>query len=147
MLEKKIQDEIKQAMKDGQKEKVSVLRMVMSEIKNKKIADGVDELDDQKVTALIQKKARQHKESIEKFREGGRDDLVEKEIRELAVIEEYLPEAMTEEELTGIVAGCIEELGASSGKDMGRVMKEGISRVEGRADGKQISRMVKEKLG
>jgi len=147
MLEEKIQSDMKEALKAGDKDKVSTLRMVMSEMKNKKIEDGTEELDDAKVVSLMQKKARQHKESIEKFREGGRDDLAEKETRELAVIEEYLPEEMAEEELTGIISGVIEETGASSARDMGRVMKEVISRVQGRADGKVISRIVKEKLG
>ncbi len=146
MLEKQITEELKDALKSGQKVKVSVLRMLISEMKNRKIADRVKELEDEKVIGLIQKMARRHKESIEQFKQGNREDLVKKETEELAVLEVFLPEQISEEELAGIISGSIERLGAGSPKDMGRVMSDVMARVGGRADGKVISRMVKEKL-
>ncbi|RKY42576.1 MAG: GatB/YqeY domain-containing protein [Candidatus Makaraimicrobium thalassicum] len=146
MLEKDITEALKQALKSGQKVKVSVIRMLISEIKNKKIADRVKELDDQKVIGLVQKMVRQHKESIEQFRQGRREDLVTKETAELAVLDEYLPEQIPEEEIARIISGSIERTGAVSSKDMGRVMSDVMGLIQGRADGKVISRMVKERL-
>ena len=146
MLEKDITEALKQALKSGQKVKVSVIRMLISEIKNKKIADRVKELDDQKVIGLVQKMVRQHKESIEQFRQGSREDLVTKETAELAVLDEYLPEQIPEEEIARIISGSIERMGAVSSKDMGRVMSDVMGLIQGRADGKVISRMVKERL-
>jgi len=146
MLEKNIADTLNQSLKNGEKTRVSVLRMLRSEIANKKIEDGVKELNDEKIVVIVQKMARQHKESIEKFREGGRDDLVKKETEELAVLEEYLPEQLSEEELSRMIAESITRTGASSPGDMGRVMSDVMSRVQGRADGKTVNRIVIEKL-
>lgn len=146
MLEKELPEILKQSMKDGLKVKVSVLRMVLSEIKNKKIEEGLKELTDDKVISLIQKMARQHKESIEQFKSGDRSDLVKKEEDELAVLEEYLPEQLSEDEVKKIVSEVIEATGAASPADMGGVMREVMARVAGRADGKVISALVKEKL-
>lgn len=147
MLEKNIQKNLEEALKGGKKVKVSVLRMLISEIKNKKIADRVkEELGDDKVISLIQKMVRQHQESIEQFKQGGREDLVNKETEEMNLLKEYLPEALSEEELTGIIMEVIKEKNASSMKDMGSVMNAVMERVKGRADGKTISRIVKEKL-
>ncbi|MFC1480320.1 GatB/YqeY domain-containing protein [Candidatus Omnitrophota bacterium] len=146
MLEKEIPEALKSALKNGQKLRVSVFRMLISEINNKKIADRIKQLDDEKVIGLIQKTVRQHKESIEKFKQGNREDLVSKETEEMSILEEYLPEQISGEELARIVSESIEKTGASSQKDMGAVMGEVMNRVKGRADGKVISRMVKEKL-
>ena len=146
MLEKDIQDVLKEALKSGQKTKVSVIRMLISEINNKKISDQVKELSDEKIIGLIQKMVRQHKESIAQFKEGNRQDLVDKETEELKVLEEYLPEELSREELEKIISEVITETGATSPKDMGTVMGEVMGRVKGRADGKLISEIVKEKL-
>jgi len=147
MLEEKIQDLIKDALKGGEKVKVSVLRMLINEIKNKKIADRASELDDEKVIGLIQKMVSRHKESIEGFKQGGREDLVEKETEEMKILAEFLPEPLSEEELERIIVESIETLGAESMKDMGKVMSDVAQRVQGRADGKTISSIVKQKLG
>ncbi|MFH1552938.1 MAG: GatB/YqeY domain-containing protein [Candidatus Omnitrophota bacterium] len=122
MLEKEIPEALKRALKNGQKLRVSVLRMLISEINNKKIADRAKQLDDERVIGLIQKTMRQHKESIEKFKQGNREDLVKKETEEMAILKEYLPEQISEEELARIVSESIEKTGASSPKDMGAVM-------------------------
>ena len=147
MLDNQISDSLKQALKAGDKTKVSVLRMVLSDIKNKKIEDGVKELDDEHVILLIQKRARQHQESIKQFEEGGRQDLVEKEASELKYLEEYLPEQLSEEEVTKIVEEVIAETGASSVRDMGKVMGQIMPRVKGKADGRLINKIVGSKLG
>ena len=146
MLEAKISDDLKTALKSGDKIKVSVLRMFISDLKNRKIADKVKDLDDEIVTAVMKKMAKRYADSIDQFKQAGRDDLVEKETSELRVLKEYLPESMPEEELSGIVSEVIKELGAESQKDMGTVIKNVLGRVSGRADGKDVSRIVKEKL-
>ena len=146
MLEKKITDDLKAALKEGDKVKVSALRMLIAQIKNKKIAERASELDDDSIVALLQKMVRQHKESIEQFKAGGREDLVSRETQEMTVLEKYLPEMMTQDELARVVAEEIEKAGASSPKDMGAVMGAVMARVKGRADGKAISALVREKL-
>ena len=146
MLEKDINERLMQAMKSGDKVQVSELRMLISELKNKKIADGVKELDDEKVISIIQKIARKHKESIAQFKQGNRNDLVEKESQELAVLEKYLPEQLAEEEIEKIVAEVIQEVGATSPKDMGKLMSALMPRFKGCADGRVVNEIVKKKL-
>ena len=146
MLEKKIAKNLKAALKEGDKVKVSVLRMLVSAINNKKIEARVQEMDDDNVLGTIQKTVKQHKESIEKFSEGGREDLVDKEKAEMAVLEEYLPEPISVEELEKMVVESIAATGAASPADMGKVMNDVMGKVKGAADGKLISGMVKEKL-
>jgi len=146
MLEVKISEDLKTSLKEGDKTSVSALRMLISEIKNRKIEKIAKSLDDADVIALVQKMIRQHKESIEQFRQGKREDLVKKETDEMAALEKYLPAQMTEKELDGIIAQVISDLGASSAKDMGSVMKEVMKKTSGMADGKVISQKVKEKL-
>jgi uncharacterized protein YqeY len=146
-LEEKLNADLKNALKAGEKTKVSAFRMAISEIKNRKIADRAEKLEDEKVAGIIQKMVRQHKESIEQFKRGGREDLAKKEEEELAVLKEYMPEEISPEELEKIVSESIAETGVSSPKDMGKVMKDVMGRVQGRADGKVISEIVKKKLG
>ncbi len=147
MLEKDISKKLKEAMKAGKKVEVSVLRMVISEIKNKKIDEGLKELEDDKTLGVIQKIARQHKESISQFTEGNRSDLVAAEEEELAILKEYLPEQLSPEAVKKIVNEVISDTGVTSLKEIGQVMKEVMARVKGRADGKIINQVVKEQLG
>lgn len=147
MLEEDVREALKEALKNGKTLQVSVFRMLLSDIKNKKIADKEKELSDEKVIGLIQKMVNRHKESIEQFKQGGRDDLVKKETLEMAVLEAYLPEKIPEEELVCIVSESIKQTGATSMKDMGAVMGVIMGRVKGRADGKVINKIVREKLG
>jgi len=146
MLEGKIKTDLKSSLKEGKKAEVSVLRMILSAIKNKKIEEVSKTLDDEKIIGVIQKMARQHKESIEQFKQGGREDLVEKETEELKTLENYLPEPLTEDELEGIILESINRLGAASMKDMGAVMRDVMEKTGGRADGKVVSNKVKERL-
>ena len=146
MLEKQINDEIKKAMKNGDKVVLSTLRMALSELKNKKIEDRVEYLSDEKTITVLQKMVKRYKESIEQFRKGNRDDLVDKESAEMSVLEGFLPEQMSAEELNGLIDDIIAETAASSVKDMGKVMALISSRAGGRVDGKTASEMVKKKL-
>ncbi|VAX34290.1 Transamidase GatB domain protein [hydrothermal vent metagenome] len=141
----RIDSDLKVAMKSSEKIKVSTLRMVKASLKNLEIEKG--ELSDDDVIGVLSTQAKQRRESISEFEKGGRQDLADQEREELAVILGYLPEQLSEEELTGIILETIKETGASSLKDMGRLMKSLMPRVKGRADGKLVSRKVKELLG
>jgi hypothetical protein len=146
MREKDLSNELKEALKSGNKVKLSVIRMLMSEIKNKKIEDRADELDEKTLTGLTRKMARRYKESIDKFREGGRQDLVDKESAELEVLEQYLPEQMPEKQVEAIVDRVISETGATTIKDMGKVMGPVLDEISGRCDGGTVSRIVRSRL-
>ncbi|WP_029520263.1 GatB/YqeY domain-containing protein [Persephonella sp. IF05-L8] len=144
-LLKKLQDEMKAAMKSGQKDRLSVIRMLISEIKKVQI-DKKKELSDEEIIEVLQRYAKQRKEAIKQYREAGREDLAQKEEFELSVVQEFLPQPLSQEELEKIVDETIAELGASSMKDMGRVMKAVLDKVKGRADGATVSAIVKNKL-
>ena len=146
MLEKDISLSLQQALKAGEKIKISTFRLLMNEIKNRKIAERADELEDPVVIGIIHKMVKQRRESIKQFKQGGRDDLVEIEEKEQAVLESYLPEQISEEEMEGIVTEVISQTGATSMKEMGKVMKEVMNKVQGQADGVVVSNMVKKKL-
>lgn len=145
-LEERLIEDMRAALKDGQKVRVSVLRMAIAAVKNRKIDLMADSLEDKDVIALLQKTVRQHKESIDKFGVGGRDDLVAQETEEMAILEGYLPKQMSAGELAVIVDEAINRTGATSLKDMGAVMNDVMSVVKGRADGKAISSVAREKL-
>ena len=144
-LLKKLQDEMKAAMKSGQKDRLSVIRMLISEIKKVQI-DKKKELSDEEIIEVLQRYAKQRKESIKQYREAGREDLAQKEEFELGVVQEFLPQPLSQEELEKIIDETIAELGASSMKDMGKVMKAVLEKVKGRADGAAVSAIVKNKL-
>lgn len=146
MLEKDINEILKSALKGGEKLKVSVMRMLMSEISYKKIADRIKELDAEKIAGLIQKMIRQHKESIEKFRQGKRDDLVAKETEEMAILESYLPKQLSYEEICSIVEDAVEKTKASSVKDIGMVIAMVMANGKGRIDGKTAGKIARERL-
>jgi len=146
MMEKRLSEDVKEALKAGNKTRVSTLRLLISEIKNRKIDLRGEELTDDDIISVIQKFAGQRKESIDQFKLGGRNDLAEKESEELSILEEYLPEQLSMEELTAIIDGVISGAGTVSMKDMGAVMKDVISKARGRADGGRISEIVKGKL-
>ncbi|GMT46541.1 MAG: aspartyl-tRNA amidotransferase subunit B [bacterium] len=141
----RIDSDLKVAMKSSEKIRVSTLRMVKASLKNLEIEKG--ELSDDDLIGVLSTQAKQRRESISEFEKGGRQDLADQEREELAVILGYLPEQLSEEELAGIILETIRETGASSLKDMGRLMKSLMPRVKGRADGKLVSRKVKELLG
>jgi len=144
MLEK-IRNDLKAAMKAGDKTALSTLRMVLSAIKSKQVEAG-EELSEADVIAVIEKGVKTRKESIEQFKKGGRDDLVAKEEAELKVLEKYLPQRLSEEEVRSLVDKIIAEEGASNKGDIGKVMKRIMAEYRGQVDGKQVQQIVAEKL-
>jgi uncharacterized protein len=146
MLREKIADEMRAAMKAREQARVSTLRMLMTAIKNAEV-EKLHELSDDEVLDVIAREAKRRRESIEAFEKGGRSDLVDKETAELRVLEAYLPDKLSDEELTALVDQAVAETGASSPKQMGEVMKALMPKIRGRADGAQVSALVKAKLG
>lgn len=131
------------AMKSKEVEKLSALRMMKAAIKNKEV-EMRKELEDPQVLQVLMTMIRQHRDSIEQFDKGGRPDLSEKEAGEIKVIEQYMPAAVSEEEIRSVVESVIAETGAKSPKDMGMVMKACMARFEGRPiDGRQVNELVK----
>lgn len=148
MLEKKINESIPAALKGKDQTGLSVLRMMVSEIKNYKIANLIKgDLPDRDVVSVLQKMAKKYRESIESFEKGGRKDLVEKESRELAFLSDFLPAGLSEKEVEDLVLKAIKDTGASSPSDLAVVMKAVMSLVGGRADGRLVNGIVRAKLG
>jgi len=145
-LKQKLTDDLKQAMRAGDKVRRSVIRLAMAAIKNAEIARHAA-LDDTDILGIIAKEARQRQESIEAFRQGNRQDLVAQEEAELAVLKEYLPRQMTREEIIAAARQVIEEVGAQGPSDKGKVMPQLIAQLKGKADGREINAIVTELLG
>jgi len=145
ILKQKLTDDLKQAMRDGDTVKRSVIRLVMAAIKNAEIARQAT-LEDADILGVIAKEVRQRKESIEAFKQGKRADLVSQEEAEMAVLEKYLPQQMSREEVVAEARKVIAEVGASGLSDKGKVMPQLIARLKGRADGREINEVVTELL-
>jgi hypothetical protein len=146
MLEEKIGKDYIQAMKSGDKVRSQTLSFLRAQLKNILIDKRIDKLEDEEVIPVIKKQIKQRQESIVQFEKGGRQDLVGKESAELAILREYLPEEMSEAALEEIVTRSIAEAHAVSMKDMGKVMKIVTGKVQGRADNKLVSELVKRAL-
>lgn len=144
-LQERIQEDLLNAVRQRDAERSNVLRMIKAEIRNAEI-DSQEPLDDQGVLAVLSKAAKNRRESIAAYREGGREDLVAAEERELEIIEAYLPKQLSEDEVREIVAQAVEELDAQGPGDMGRVMKYLMSRFQGQVDGRMVNAMVREAL-
>lgn len=144
-LEEKLLDDMKAAMKSGDKLVLDTLRVLRAELKNASIAKG-EELSEEEIVGVLSKEAKRRRESLESFEKGGRQDLVEKEKRELELITSYLPEPFSEEELDDIVQKAVGATGAESLRDMGKVMGVVMPQIKGRADGKLVQELVKKKL-
>jgi uncharacterized protein len=144
-LEERLVDEMKQAMKSNDKVRLSTIRMIRSAVKYKEI-DLRKKLDDDEILRVIQGMARKSEESIEQFKAGGRMDLVEKETKEIEILKSYLPQALSREDVVRIIDESIQETQASSLKDLGKVMKSVMPKLTGKADGKLINQLVKERL-
>jgi uncharacterized protein YqeY len=141
--------DLKTAMKNRQKDRVRVLRSLKAKILEKEISvreGGEADLNDEQVTDVLMKAAKQRKDSIEQFKKGGRDDLVQQEQDELSVIESYLPEMLDEDEIREIVRKKIETVGANDLSDMGKVMGALMQQLKGKAEGAKVSKVVKEEL-
>ena len=146
-LKDKLTADMKDAMKarEAGKLRLSVIRLVRGAIRQQEI-DGQKELSDEDVLGVISKEVKQRRDSIEDFQKGGRDDLVAEAEAEIAVLMEYLPQQLSEDEVRNLVKEAIVAIGAASPKDMGKVMKELMPKVKGRADGKLVNGIVKELL-
>jgi uncharacterized protein len=145
-LRETIDTDIKHALKSGAKDKLSTLRMLSAALKNKQI-DKRRPLTEEEVAETVRSLIKQRKDSIEQFGKGGRQDLVDKETAEVAVLEIYLPQQMSREEIEVLVRDTVAQTGAQGAKDMGKVMKALIPLLGGRADGKLVSELVKHALG
>ena len=140
-----IQNDMKTALKNGEKVKANTLRLLISKLKNKAIEVG-SSLDDKQILQVIQKTAKQHKESIKMYKEGDREDLVIQEQAELDIVEKYLPSMMDENEITTIVESIIKETGATTMADFGKVMPQVMKKGAGKIDGSMAQSILKSKL-
>lgn len=140
-------EDMKQAMKDKEsgKLRLSVIRMARANIKNIEI-DEKRELNDDEVLAVLMKEVKMRQDSLEEFTKAGRDELAEQAKQEIAILRKYLPEQLGDDELRALVQEAIDETGAASQKDMGKVMAAVMPKTKGRADGKRINAMVRELL-
>ena len=144
-LAERLNNDLKQAMRGGDTVKRSVIRLVLAAIKNAEIARQ-NALEDSDILGIIAKEARQHQESIEAFKQGNRQDLVVKEEAELAVLQQYLPQQITRDEIIAEARRVIEEVGAQGPGDKGKVMPKLIAQLKGKADGREINAVVTELL-
>ena len=144
-LRGRLDDDLKESMRQRDSIRRSVIRYVRSELHNQEIANRTP-LDEDGIVGVLSKQAQQRRESIEAFRSGNRDDLVAKEEAELAIILEYLPEQMSQEELASLARRAIEEVGATGPQDMGKVMGHLMPQIKGRAEGRSASAIVSDLL-
>lgn len=150
-LKQRISDEMKGALKAGDKIRVGVLRMLNARILEREVelrtSRGRDyHLTDSETVEVLASYAKQRRQSIESYRQAGREDLAAQEERELAIVQEYLPRQLSREELTALVDRAVAESGASGLKDLGIVMKRVLAEAKGSVEGKEVSQMVKERL-
>ena len=140
-----IQNDVKTALKNGEKVKANTLRLLISKLKNKAI-EVRSSLDDKQILQVIQKTAKQHKESIRMYKDGNREDLVKQEQAELDIVEKYLPLMMSEEEVNTVVESIIQETGATTMADFGKVMPQVMKKGAGKIDGSIAQSILRSKL-
>jgi uncharacterized protein YqeY len=146
-LQEKIQTDMAAAMRSKDALKLSVLRMMKTAVKNKEI-DKMKALEEAEVIGVLNTLVKQRRDSVEQFRAGGREEMARKEESEIKIIETYLPAAASEDDIRRAIEEAVQETGAASIKDMGKVMKATLARLAGKtADGSRVSQLVKEKLG
>ena len=142
-LYKRIESDARAALKEGERDKLSVLRMLLSAVKVYELEKKAGKVEDHEVIEIVQRQEKQHKESIEQFKKGNRPDLADKEAQELKVLESYMPQQLGEAELLKIIKDAIAETGASSlTSDIGKVMKAVMEKVKGKADGSLVNKLV-----
>ena len=146
LLKQRIQEDMKSAMKAGEKERLGVIRLILSAIKQVEVDERIV-LDDARIVSVLDKMLKQRRDSIAQYTAAGRTDLADVEIAEVAIIQEYLPQALTEAEIEDLVGQAIAETGASSVSDMGKVMALLKPQMQGRADMGTVSARIKAKLG
>jgi uncharacterized protein YqeY len=146
MLKDQIQSDMKAAMKAGEKTRLGVIRLILAAVKQREVDERI-QLDDAQVLAVLDKMVKQRRDSIEQFGAAGRQDLVDVEAFEVQVIQGYLPAALSESELAGLIDAAVVESGAAAMSDMGKVMALLRPQVQGRADMGAVSALVKRRLG
>lgn len=144
-LKSQLSEDMKAAMRAGEKIRLSTIRLLNAEIKNAEIDKG-EELSDDEVIGLVQRQIKRRREASEQYRKGGREELALKEEAEAAILEEYLPAQLSDDELSAIIREAVSQMGATSKKEMGKVMGVVMPKVKGRADGTRVSRLTSELL-
>lgn len=145
MMLEQIKSHLQKAQLEKDEIKISTLRLLLSEVHNIQIQKG-SELEEGEILSVIQKELKKRKEAAESFKNGNRLELAEKEEAEARILESYLPAALSDRELTDIIEGAINEVGAKTTTDIGKVMSAVMGRVAGKADGSRVSVLVKDKL-
>ncbi|ADI26036.1 GatB/YqeY domain-containing protein [Geobacillus zalihae] len=142
----RLNDDMKQAMKNKEKEKLSVLRMLKAALQNEAIKLGKSPLSEDEELTVLSRELKQRKDSLQEFENAGRSDLVEKVKTEIEIVQSYMPTPLTEDELRDLIEQTIKEVGASSKADMGKVMGAIMPKVKGRADGSLVNKLVQQQL-
>jgi uncharacterized protein len=145
-LKERITDDMKAAMRSGEKERLGVIRMIMAAIKQREVDERIV-LDDTQVLSVLEKMIKQRKESIAQFQAGNRQDLVDKEAAEITLVQAYMPSPMSDAEIDALIGEAIAATGASNIKDMGKVMAIMKAKAQGRADMAAVGAKIKAKLG
>ncbi|EGV51567.1 glutamyl-tRNA amidotransferase [Candidatus Endoriftia persephone str. Guaymas] len=145
MLKQRIQDDVKAAMKAREKQRLGTLRLITAAIKQREVDERI-ELDDDQVLAILEKMIKQRRDSIAQYQQAGRDELAAQEQSEIEIIQDYMPEGLSTEEINSLIEEAIASSGASAMKDMGKVMGQLKPKMQGRADMGQVSALVKQKL-
>jgi uncharacterized protein YqeY len=146
MLEEKILNDYKEAMKNKDTLRSAALSFLRADLINVAFAKKKKNLNDEEVIAVIRKQIKAHQDSVEQFKKGARQDLADKEAKELQILKAYLPQELTSDEIKKIIEEAVVSTGAQGQKDMGKVMKEVNAKISGRAEGKLVSDLVKERL-
>ena len=145
-IKTQISNDVKDAMRSKDKDRLAALRLILAAFKQKEVDERI-ELSDEQSISVLNKMAKQHRDSIEQFGQANRDDLIKKEQLELDIIESYLPEKLSEEEVSLLIDEAISETGANSAKDMGKVIGVLKGKLQGQADMGEVSRLIRGKLG
>ena len=145
-LKERIQQDVKDAMRAKEKERLATIRLITAAIKQREVDERI-ELDDEQVLVVLDKMCKQRRESISQFEKAGRDDLIAQEVMELEIIQSYLPEQLGEDEINALIDSAMQATGASSVKDMGKVMGQLKPKLQGRADMSAVSALIKARLG
>ena len=145
-LKEQLNEDMKQAMKAKDRNRLSAIRMVRGAVRDKEINSQV-ELDDDGVLAVIASQIKKRKDALEQLQKSNRDDLVESEIEQINALQEFLPVQLSNEEIEAVVVEAIEELGATSMRDMGKVMGKLVPQLRGKADNSVVSQIVRQRLG
>jgi len=146
MLKQRVQEDMKTALKAGEKRRLGVVRLILAAIRQREVDERI-ELDDIQVLAVLDKMVKQRRDSVSQYSAAGREDLAEVERYEIEVCQGYLPKALTESEIADLINAAIAATGATGMKDMGKVMAELRPQVQGRADMGAVSALIKQRLG